>query len=131
MSDIIFVYGTLRPSVKNSRADLFEAVAESLGEARVRGHLYNLGAYPGLVLNEASNVWVVGAIYRLHHPEPTLKILDEYEGATARSDDAYERALVTVANSEHATLQAWTYLYRGPLTGAKAMPSGDWADALR
>lgn len=131
MGNILFVYGTLRPGVKNSRADLFQHTAQHLGQGRVRGSLYNLGAYPGLRRSRHDDAhhpgWVIGALYQLHDPEPTLRTLDLYEGATAQRNDDYERVLLDIT-SETRVVPAWTYLYRGPLHAATLIPSGDWAD---
>lgn len=130
MNALLFVYGTLRPEVKNSRSELFEGEAEWVGVGRVRGELYDLGAYPGLVRDapgDAGGPWVVGAVYRLREPELTLLELDVYEGATAGSDDDYERIELPVTLESEQEVLAWTYLYRGSLTGAVRLMGGDWA----
>jgi gamma-glutamylcyclotransferase (GGCT)/AIG2-like uncharacterized protein YtfP len=129
VNDLIFVYGTLRPGVRHSRFELFAdgATFESLG--RVRGHLYDLGEYPGMQL-DAGNDWVTGEVYRLRDPETTLFELDVYEGATARSDDDFERVLIVVTLEDERDVEAWTYLYRGPLAGAVRLASGDYAELL-
>ena len=127
MIDLIFVYGTLRPGVRNSRFELFSDGAELVALGRVRGHLYDFGEYPGMVL-DAGNDWVTGAVYQLRDPETTLYELDVYEGATARSDDDFERVLIVVTLEDERDVEVWTYLYRGPLTSALRIPSGDYAD---
>jgi gamma-glutamylcyclotransferase (GGCT)/AIG2-like uncharacterized protein YtfP len=128
VNDLIFVYGTLRPGVRNSRFELFADGATLVSLGRVRGHLYDLGDYPGMVL-DAGNDWVTGEVYALLDPETTLYELDVYEGATARSDDDFERALIVVTLEDERDVEVWTYLYRGPLAEARLMPSGDYAEA--
>lgn len=64
----VFVYGTLRAGEVN---DLREAAARNeiaepnlLGTATVRGHLFDFGLYPGLVVDEAG-VDVTGDVYEI------------------------------------------------------------------
>jgi gamma-glutamylcyclotransferase (GGCT)/AIG2-like uncharacterized protein YtfP len=127
VNDLIFVYGTLRPGVRNSRFELFGEGAQLVSLARVRGHLYDLGEYPGMLL-DAGNDWVTGEVYQLRDPETTLYELDVYEGATARSDDEFERSLVVVTLADERDIEVWTYLYRGSLAGARLLPPGDYAE---
>jgi gamma-glutamylcyclotransferase (GGCT)/AIG2-like uncharacterized protein YtfP len=127
MNDLLFVYGTLRPGVKNSRAELFVDEAELLGVGRVRGSLYDLGAYPGLFREESGSAWVTGVVYRLREPELTLLELDVYEGATSGSDDDYQRVELAVTLESEQEVLAWAYLYRGSLQGSVLITSGDWA----
>lgn len=76
----VFVYGTLRAGEIN---DIAEAAARHdiaeprlLGSATVRGHLFDFGAYPGLVIDEAGTL-VHGDVYEIA-PELTA-VLDEIE----------------------------------------------------
>ena len=64
----VFVYGTLRAGEVN---DISEAAARNdiaapnlLGTATVRGHLFDFGSYPGLVVDEAG-VDVIGDVYEI------------------------------------------------------------------
>jgi len=87
-----------------------------LGEATVRGHLVNLGRYPG-VIDGAGRVR--GEIYRLDDPE-LLPVLDREEGYNFER----RRAIVTLANGRRA--RAWIYRYRGPQNRAVPIPDGDY-----
>ena len=76
----VFVYGTLRAGEIN---DISEAAARHdiaeptlIGTATVRGRLFDFGAYPGLVLDEAGSP-VRGDVYEI---DPDLvAVLDEIE----------------------------------------------------
>jgi hypothetical protein len=60
MSDYLFVYGTLQPGV--APREIADAVEELkvIGNATVRGVLYDLGEFPGAVLNPESNIPFMG-----------------------------------------------------------------------
>ncbi|MDR5804684.1 MULTISPECIES: gamma-glutamylcyclotransferase [unclassified Caballeronia] len=77
----VFVYGTLRAGEANDinraaeRHDL--ATPEYLGAAHVRGHLFDFGAYPGLVLDDDTGAPIRGDIFRIE--ESLVPVLDEIE----------------------------------------------------
>lgn len=72
---LLFVYGTLRRGGSNDMAQ-FGWRARWHGLARVRGRLYDLGPYPGLVLGGAQ--WVRGELYWMDPSiEPALDRLEE------------------------------------------------------
>lgn len=92
----VFVYGTLRKGGSN---DINRLVPPPVlcGRSSVPGHLYDLGAYPGLLLTRAPDeggmaVW--GEVYAI---EPALeRQLDLIEGIQGRLDDEYFRRQVSV-----------------------------------
>lgn len=49
MTNLLFVYGTLRKDVRNSMFHLLAREARFVGRARMQGLLFDLGDYPGLV----------------------------------------------------------------------------------
>src|SRR4029078_4068253 len=63
----LFVYGTLRRSAAHPMHALLRETASLLGDARVRGVLYRVAEYPGLVLDAGAG-WVLGELYRLGDP---------------------------------------------------------------
>jgi gamma-glutamylcyclotransferase (GGCT)/AIG2-like uncharacterized protein YtfP len=99
----LFVYGTLRRGSPNKYADLLQANAQFLGNARMRGRLYQFPNYPGAVLSDQPNEWVPGELYHLQNPS-TLSTLDEYEG------NEFERVQVTVSLDNDQELETWVYL---------------------
>jgi gamma-glutamylcyclotransferase (GGCT)/AIG2-like uncharacterized protein YtfP len=125
----LFVYGTLRPGAAHPMAAWLAARAELVGAASTPGRLYDLGAYPGLVPGaDAAAGRVAGDVYRLAEPEALLARLDEYEGCGERDrHGAFRREQVIVRLAAGARLAAWTYVHRGPLDRARAIPSGDYA----
>jgi gamma-glutamylcyclotransferase (GGCT)/AIG2-like uncharacterized protein YtfP len=121
MVNELFVYGTLRLGLKNRYALLLAESATFLGAAFVRGRLYRVSDYPGLVLDDDARDCVRGDLFRLHHPDETLTLLDDYEG----SDYRRVPAAVSVIDSRES-LTAWTYVYNGDLAGKVRIESGDF-----
>jgi gamma-glutamylcyclotransferase (GGCT)/AIG2-like uncharacterized protein YtfP len=59
----VFVYGTLRRGCARGMSIRFPG-SEFIAEAKVHGSLYDLGAYPGLVLNEPDSL-VLGEVFEV------------------------------------------------------------------
>ena len=117
-TDLLFVYGTLRRGVANEMGDYLAANGEDLGAATCPGCIYNLGAYPGLVATEDGGI-VHGQVFRLRDPAATLRVLDDYEGATSTPPHYERRALpVTLRASPREPVTAWVYVYLLPLGAA-------------
>jgi gamma-glutamylcyclotransferase (GGCT)/AIG2-like uncharacterized protein YtfP len=111
----LFVYGTLRSG--GDAAGLLRG-CRPVGTGIVAGTLYDLGAYPALVLDGRGPV--EGEVWRC--PADVLDRLDEYEGVPG---GLYLRVRVVVEGTE-----CWTYV-GGPLLGPRLTPerriqSGRW-----
>lgn len=121
----VFVYGTLRQGGVRAMPNLFPA-SIFIGKATVRGWLYDLGAYPGLVLDEMGTV-VIGEVYAV--TAEILDELDEIEGYQRDNPAAsdYLRRLVAVSLGEGRTARCWVYECnpRG-FACRTVIPSGDW-----
>lgn len=75
---LVFAYGTLRRGGAGAMSTRFPS-SKFIAEATVRGSLYDLGAYPGLLLNEADSL-VTGEVYEVD--DETLNKLDEFEATS-------------------------------------------------
>jgi gamma-glutamylcyclotransferase (GGCT)/AIG2-like uncharacterized protein YtfP len=116
---LIFVYGSLRRGGANAMSELFPQ-AQFRGEAQVSGRLYDLGEYPGLLLNE-SNSLVIGEVYEVD--DELLKTLDQFEAA---SD--YWRNEVEISFGVDTKL-GWTYEPKPELCAQRQLiTSGDWME---
>jgi gamma-glutamylcyclotransferase (GGCT)/AIG2-like uncharacterized protein YtfP len=116
---VVFVYGLLRRGNAGAMSTRFPE-SKFIAGARVRGSLYDLGEYPGLLLDE-SNSLVVGEVYEVD--DETLKQLDEFE---ASSD--YVRKQVEIHTGADK-LQCWIYVPSfGPdfYSNRTLITSGDW-----
>lgn len=143
---LLFFYGTLMSShgrgnvladrdTNIGRVDLAEPVARGT----IRGDLYAVSAFPGLVEGDGVVHGEVWEAPTAAHFRAALSITDAIEGYRAPGDrhNMYERIevpLLTVGASElggAAGLKAgdtvltyrWNFAVRGPI-----IPSGDWRD---
>jgi len=126
----LFVYGTLRKAVGHAMHRVLERAARMVGLATVRGALYDLGSYPGLVITGHDVDRVKGEVYALDPDgaEAALALLDAYEGC-APSDPMpheYRRVRVQVTFDDGADDEAWTYVLNRPHGGLPCIPGGDY-----
>jgi gamma-glutamylcyclotransferase (GGCT)/AIG2-like uncharacterized protein YtfP len=124
--DRLFAYGTLMAGF-GRRPLLGPATLE--GRARLRGTLYDLGEFPGLVLEGFG--WVVGELYHVPDLAARLPRLDREEGydPARPGRSLYVRRAVAVELAG-TTRAAWAYTFnreagRAALSGPR-VESGDW-----
>jgi gamma-glutamylcyclotransferase (GGCT)/AIG2-like uncharacterized protein YtfP len=123
MTVSLFVYGTLKRASPGGPHRLLRT-ARLLGRGSVRGVLYDLGRYPGLVRTTANGHRVFGELYALPDDaaQRMLHQLDEYEGG----EFARRRMFVTLPNGRRRA--AWAYVLRGrPPRSARHLDSGQYA----
>jgi gamma-glutamylcyclotransferase (GGCT)/AIG2-like uncharacterized protein YtfP len=121
---LVFVYGSLRRGNAGAMSVRFPD-ATYVAEGRVRGSLYNLGAYPGLVLDGAASV-VTGEVYEVD--DDTLSRLDRFE---LTSD--YSRKQVEVEHGSERT-DCWIYVPARDtkfFSDCELIESGDWIEHVR
>ena len=121
MKHLVFVYGTLRRGDAHSRSIRFPN-AQFISDAKVSGSLYDLGAYPGLLLNE-SNSFVVGEVYEVD--DEILNKLDDYEASSHYWRKQVETSVGT------RKLMCWIYVPESdPESYSKhaLITSGDWIE---
>lgn len=122
----VFAYGTLRRGQANDITRLLPPPAW-LGVAEVAGTLYDLGAYPGVVLGGASRVR--GEVYAIS--AELERRLDEIECLyPEQTDEYFKRVLavpVSVAGGGVSVTDCICYEYNPRhLRGAPVIASGDW-----
>lgn len=124
--DAVFVYGTLMRGESRFGA-LDRAGLRCVLLAERWGRLLDLGAYPGLLLDEAGGALVQGEFVRHADIGALLERLDAIEGfeGFGANDSLYRRTVVDVAVGDGRVRQAWTYVYAGD-PGAPTIASGDW-----
>src|SRR5262245_21367968 len=122
MTSHLFVYGTLMSGGENHR--LLAGRAELIGRGRMRGRLFLVDYFPGLVDSDDPVEIVLGEVWRLHEPD-LLRELDDFEGC-AEVPPLFVRASRAVTMDGHGTLTSWVYVYARSTAGRPAIPSGDW-----
>lgn len=117
----VFVYGTLRRGERNDIAR-YRPLPQFVGTASVEGWLYDLGAYPGIVLGKGGRV--VGEVYRVTaEVEAELDILEEVK---ADGSGEYRKREVPVVMAGQA-LKCLVYeIHPERLAGSLVIPDGDW-----
>src|SRR5271157_3862574 len=126
MSDYLFSYGTLLP--EHAPPAIADTIAKlcPLGEGTVGGILYDLGDYPGAVLDSATDKRICGTVFQLPNDANVLPELDQYEGfyPSAPSASLFLRKRHPVRLSDGRILNCWIYEYNGKRTAAPVVPNG-------
>ncbi len=128
----LFVYGTLMSAATGamglSERKRLSREARSLGPAMLRGRLYDLGQYPGVITSEFNRDVVHGEVFEMFRPSITLQWLDHYEGVRREGGehDDYRREIVDVTMTNSEVLRVSVYIYRRSLRTARFIPSGVW-----
>lgn len=126
----VFVYGTLLPEfVKpalRADSDLQRIMPHLrlLGPGVVAGYLFDLGPFPGLVLDPATESTVVGEVYEIDHSE-ILALLDAWEDQ-GLAERLFDRTRCTVKLLDGSEIECWVYTYRGELGAAPRIVGGDY-----
>lgn len=119
--ELVFVYGTLRRGGSNhfrmSGADL-------VAEGRIRGRIYKIAWYPGLVLGDEGEV--IGEVYSVDAGQ--LLELDAFEGLSAGEIEGseYRRVKAVVYRPGGKTVPAWVWEWIGPFDEKTLIGHGDW-----
>ena len=124
----LFVYGSLRSGFKSPAYEYISRFFNFVGEATVRGRLFDMGIYPaGITTTE--NTYIKGELYAIKTSDEfswAIGQLDDYEGVAVEPDEVqlYKRALTDVSVNNTLT-QAWIYWYNGEVSGRPLIESGD------
>ncbi len=116
MASLLFAYGTLMPSDRES------AARGGWSLDAVRGLLYDLGPYPALIdLDDPGAGWVEGYVRAVELAD--LEAFDVWEDVDA---GLYRRALTTTRNNN----RVWVYVYARPLPAHARGPQARWRESV-
>ncbi len=130
----LFVYGSLRRGFHSPVYEYISRFFKFIGEAKVRGKLFDMGSYPaGVGTNE--NSFIIGEMFQVkneHEFSWAIGQLDDYEGVSVESDEVqlYRREITEVHINNQMT-QAWIYWYNGDVSGRPLIASGDLMEYLK
>ena len=119
---VLFVYGTLR---RGLRLHHHLQGAVYLGEARIAGSLYDIGTYPGLLVNPSPG-WVSGDLFKVD--AEMIQCLDavaEYNPEEPERSE-YLRRVVPVWTPTGVPMKAVTYIFNRDVQGFVFIDSGDY-----
>lgn len=130
----LFVYGSLRSGFRSPVYEYISRFFKFIGEARVKGKLYDMGSYPaGVGTSEES--YIIGELYQAkneHEFSWAIGQLDDYEGVSVEADEIqlYRREVTDVYINGEVT-KAWIYWYNGDIAGRPVITSGDLMEYLK
>jgi gamma-glutamylcyclotransferase (GGCT)/AIG2-like uncharacterized protein YtfP len=128
VKNLLFSYGTLLP--EQAPAEIAPLVREMrrIGRGKVRGRLYDLGDYPGAVLNKTGPI-IFGEVFELPDNPSVLGKLDEYEGFDASNPKGslFVRKRWLVSLDAGQRKWCWIYVYNRHPGAAPTLHSGDFS----
>ena len=127
MTKRLFVYGTLAPGREPEPLRPMLARMTLVGPASIAGSLYDLGSYPGAIL-EGSAPPVFGQVFELPDDDSILQALDDYEGFDPRQSDAglFRRVSCFARLEAGGEVACDIYVYNGIPPEAQRIADGRW-----
>ncbi len=130
----LFVYGSLRSGFRSPMYEYISRFFTFVGNAKVRGKLFDLGEYPAGVPTD-EDAFIVGELYTIkNEPEFSWAIgqLDDYEGTAVEpgEEQLYRRELAEVFINNSITT-VWIYWYHGEVSGKPVIESGDMMEYIK
>ncbi len=121
---LLFIYGTLLPGQEPDRLKAVCARLNMRGRAVLRGNLYDLGEFPGLVLNDGGEVH--GVLAKV--PGDLWPVLDDYENCPGPGldDGLFLRVIASAQMDDGTEVPCWVYVYGRSVAGRAEIASGDW-----
>ena len=94
----VFVYGTLKVGGRFSKR--FDASRTNAKVGKIKGELYDLGSFPGVLLQGDSEV--IGEVHTYKDAEEIEKAFDRIEGfrGTGEPHNLYEKRVVTAFTAD-------------------------------
>jgi gamma-glutamylcyclotransferase (GGCT)/AIG2-like uncharacterized protein YtfP len=131
INDLLFVYGTLLID-DNKFAAYLRSNASFYNMGTIKGKLYDVGSYPGLIISNDQDYPISGTIYKLNNAEEILKYLDPYEGFgdDQEQPNLFIRQLLPVETSDGA-INCWGYLYNLSVGGLHLIKHGNYLIYLK
>lgn len=125
-NDLLFVYGTLLIA-DNEFASYLTRNSGFCCKGKMEGKLYDVGNYPGLVIDDDDNYDIWGTVYRLHNVDQALKYLDAYEGFGEGEEQPYlfVREALPI-ETDQGILTCWVYLYNRSIATLSEITTGDY-----
>jgi len=121
----VFVYGTLRPALAKGEPGMLIASLQYDGLATVKGQLFDLGKYPGLV----DGPGIVHGELLVVETMDQLRSLDAYEECD-QAVPLYHRETAIARRPDGTSETVWVYRYCRSLKTAVLILSGDYLSYL-
>ena len=116
----IIAYGTLKRGMERENIMTGEFVSNGI----IKGDLYDLGPFPGLVEGKGE---VMCEVYHSRDMESDIDFLDQIEGANIMPP-LYERKLIPVLCDDGKLRFGNCYFYCGDIEGYNVISNGIWSE---
>jgi gamma-glutamylcyclotransferase (GGCT)/AIG2-like uncharacterized protein YtfP len=130
----LFVYGSLRSGFRSQAYEYISRYFTLVGNAKVKGLLYDMGNYPAGV-ESTTDHYIVGELYVLKEQSEfdwAFAQLDDYEGTNMEPGETpLYRRNVTVSILNETPIPAWIFWYVGDTNGRPVIESGDILEYLK
>lgn len=129
MNEYLFVYGSLRPDTASADGARLLQKLRRVGRARVSGHLYDFGEFPGAVLDQSCRTTIQGELFELPNDPSVLIALDQYEEFDKDNgkDSLFVRTKANVELPDGRQMESWIYVYNRDPGNAPVITSGDYS----
>jgi gamma-glutamylcyclotransferase (GGCT)/AIG2-like uncharacterized protein YtfP len=122
----LFAYGTLIPELAPAFMRLVLKSFVPKAKGKVKGKLYDLGEFPGAVLDSRSRTSIRGQIFEIPDDPIVLAKLDDYEEFDPSNPDTslFVRRKRMVQSEDGNRYSCWIYEYNRPIVKRKLVPRG-------
>jgi len=129
MKDYLFVYGTLAKEIAPREIAATVRRLKDLGQGFIVGRLYNVGEYPGAVLNGGPRDKIFGKIYQLPGDPAVLDRLDTYEGFDPAHpvESIFVRRRTSINRPDKTKVKGWVYEYNRDVSSLPRIENGQYA----
>lgn len=129
MKDYLFVYGTL--AGENAPREIADTVRKLkyVGKGFVLGRLYNLGKYPGAILEDKARHKIFGKIFELPSDRKLLNRLDAYEEFDPKrpAKSLFVRKQTSISRPNRKKVKGWVYEYNGKVEARPLIENGRYS----
>ena len=128
-TEYLFLYGTLLADRAPDEVVWALKALRRLGPAYVPGRLYELGEYPGAVVDYSANTSIHGELLELPSDKAILDALDRYEefdpSRPQKSLFIRKKAKIKLANGRN--VEGWMYVYNRNPGNAPIIRGGNYS----
>lgn len=112
VSNRLFLYGTLLPDRASAEVEPYVRRMHKVGKGTVIGKIFDLGDFPGAILNKAGDK-INGVVFTLPEDPKLLARLDAYEEYDPQHPEKslFIREKTRVDMEDGSRLNCWIYTY--------------------
>jgi|SRR5215211_1295218 len=132
MKSYLFAYGTLLD--RHAAPEIATTVKQlnRVGKGYIFARLYDLGEYPGAVLDKSHRHKVFGEIFELPSDRKLLQRLDAYEAFDPERPNAslFVRKRTAINRWSQPPLTGWVYEYNGDVNASSRIKNGHYSKVV-